>query len=178
MRRADGLADPMAKWSPAPDWSHAELVRKSWRARPVIGLTLTLIGGKLDRALAALAPSAESVGLSQVAAAMPYALRIGRDKALLVALGERLEQAGWREEGWTASDATDAQVVFEIEGDAVQEILSEAVASDLNLGSPSAAVLFAGVPVLLSRSPGSAVRLHVETSLGAYVWRWLEKRGE
>ena len=78
MRRADGLADPMAKWSPAPDWSQAELVRKSWRARPLIGLTLTLIGGKLDRALAALAPSAESVGVALAGCKMPGGFQAGR----------------------------------------------------------------------------------------------------
>ena len=176
MRKPFDMPDPMAKWTPPPDWAHAQLIRGDWRARPVLGLTLTLIGGRVDRAIAALAPGDVSAGLWQVAAAAPYALRIGRDKALLVTEGERLERAGWRDEGWTASDASDAQVVFEIEGSATRAIVAEAVAADLDAGSPSAAVLFAGVPVFLHRAQAGAVRVHVEAPLGAYVWRWLEKR--
>lgn len=170
------MPDPMAKWTPTADWSHAELIREHWRARPVLGLTQTLIGGRLDLALAALAPGARFVGLWQFADVAPYALRIGRDKAQLVGGIAAVERSGWRDDGWTASAASDAQAVFEIEGAATRDIVAEAVAADLDAESPSAAVVFAGVPALLHRAASGAARLHVEASLAAYVWRWLETR--
>ena len=170
------MPDPMAKWTPTPDWATAEIVREGWRARPVPGLTLTLIGGRLDAAIAQLAPGAPSVGLWQVAPDLPIALRIGRDKAMLVATGDPVAFSGWREGGWTASDASDAQTVFEIAGPAAPGIFPEAVLADLEAGSPSAAILFAGVPALLHRVRPDAARLHVESALAPYVWRWLETR--
>lgn len=170
------MLDPMSKWTPLPDWTKVEITRDDWRARPVLGDTLTLVGGKLDRALGALAPNAPSVGLWQIAPDLPIALRIARDKALLVTRGERLKTVGWRAEGWTASDASDAYLSIAIEGPATLDVVREATAADLDADSPSAAILFAGVPALLHRTAETAARLHVESALGAYVWRWLEKR--
>jgi heterotetrameric sarcosine oxidase gamma subunit len=171
----EAFPDPMAKWSPAPDWSTARLTRPDWRAAPVDGLHQTLLTGDLAAALATFDPRPASVGLWDVARA-PAAVRIARDRALVVSSQAPATAWGWRDEGWAASDASDAYIVLSLAGPALREIVAEATSADLDRGSRSAAIQFAGVAALLYRAAEDEARLHVEASWAAYVWRWLETR--
>ncbi len=37
------MQDPMAKWTPVPDWSAATISRDHWQARPVLGLDIVML---------------------------------------------------------------------------------------------------------------------------------------
>ncbi|SRR5690606_383703 len=166
--------DAATKWSPAPDWRHASIERTSWSARPVFGLGQTLVSGNLEVARSALWPKAEPVGLWGIAK-RDALVRIARDRALLVGDRPVAIQPGWNAEGgWAVSLADDAWFVFELSGDSARAVCAQATSADLEKGSPSAAVLFAGVTALLYRTDEITARLHVERGFAPYLWRWLE----
>lgn len=171
----EAMPDPMAKWAPVPGWSAARLARPGWSAAYIAGEFQTLLSGDLTAAFARLDPQPVSVGLWQLAR-LPAAIRIGRDRALLVGAQAFALSSGWQEGGWAASDASDAYSVLSLTGSALRSIIAEATSADIDAGSPSAAIQFAGVPALLYRVREDEARLHVEAALAPYVWRWLETR--
>lgn len=168
----EAMPDPMAKWSPAPDWGAARLARPGFTAEPVGGLFQTLLSGNLAAALG----SAALLGFWEIAPGSRYAARIARDRAMLVSPESPGLSTGWRPEGWAASDASDAYGVLKLAGAELRALVAEATAADPDLRSPSAAILFAGVPALLYRVAEDEARLHVEAGYLPYVWRWLETR--
>jgi hypothetical protein len=172
----EAFPDPASKWTPVPDWSAARLARSDWRAAPAGELFRALVTGDLEAALASLNPRSASVGLWDIAPGPLAAIRIGRDRALLVASAPAATPWGWRPGGWAVSDASDAYKAFDITGPALRQIVAEATSANVEGGSPSAAIQFAGVPGLLYRIAADQARLHVETALAPYVWRWLETR--
>lgn len=165
--------DAATKWTPVPDWRNATIARSSWSARPVQGLGQTLLSGDLDAARAALAPAAAEAGLWQVVDGDAL-VRIGRDRALLVTGRPVAAAPGWNPGGWAASAADAAWDVFELSGDNARAVCTQATSADLETGSPSAALLFAGVTGLLYRTGTDVARLHVERGFAPYIWRWLE----
>ncbi|MDE3174568.1 MAG: hypothetical protein KGM15_00475 [Pseudomonadota bacterium] len=172
----DAAPDPMAKWTPVPDWSGARLARPGWTAAPVSGLFQTLLSGDLSAAFATLSPAPASIGLWAIAASARAAIRIGRDRALLVATEPVALATGWRAGGWAASDASDAYAVIDIAGRTLREIIAEATSAEVEAGSASAAISFADVPALLYRLAADHARVHVEACFAPYLWRWLETR--
>ena len=168
--------DPMAKWSPAPDWRTARLVRGDWQAAAVTGLWLTRLSGDLDAVFAKLDRQPASVGLWEIADPDYAAIRIGRDRAVLVSTAPVALALGWHPEGFAVSDASDSYIVMGFSGEGVRALIAEATSADFETGSPSASILFAAVPALLYRTGESEARLHVEASLAPFLWRWLETR--
>ena len=106
-----------------------------------------------------------------------HVVRIARDRALIVSAGPLTVEPGWHD-GWAATPADDVYAVLEIGGAGLQALVSEATSADLDGGSPSAAIMFAGIACLLYRTGQTTARLHVERPLATYVWHWLETRGE
>jgi sarcosine oxidase gamma subunit len=166
--------DPMAKWTPVPDWALAGIEREDWSARPVATHWAALIGGDISKAIAALAPQAPEIGLFGVADTPRRVLRIARDKALLVAAAPIDMTFGWNVGGWSTTPADSMYRSFDLSGREMRRVLAEATAADLELGGRSAATLFAGVPAILYRSAIDVARLAVEIGYAPYVWRWLE----
>ena len=66
--------------------------------------------------------------------------------------------------------------MIDIDGPSMRDVLAEATSVDLDAGSPSASLLFAGVNAILYRMAEDRARLHVEAGFGPYLWRWLEER--
>ncbi len=162
-------------WTPAPDPASDRIEREGLSAGFVRGLHQVLISGDLEKAVAAIAPSAQEVGVWGLAERMPVSLRIARDRALLVSIEPLEVVPGWRD-GYVATPCDDGHAVIELSGHALADLVAEAVSADLAAGSRSATILFAGVSVLLYRPAPEAARLHVESPLAAYVWRWLDTR--
>lgn len=172
---ADTMRDRGTFWRPAPDRAAAGIEGDGFSARFVSGLGQTLVSGKLDAARAVLLPGAPEVGLWGIAPQDGYGVRIARDRALLVTPSPLTVEPGWRD-GFAASPCDDAFAVIELSGDALPELVAEATSADLEAGSRSAAVLFAGLTVFLYRTAPATARLHVESPLAACLWTWLEER--
>lgn len=166
--------DAADKWSPVPDWSTAVLDRDGWRARPRPGLFRLHLAGRIEAAIAQLAPDAPLLGLWQIATHAPAVLRIARDRALIESRMPLPAIHGWNADGWAATPADDAWMAFDIEGANLRALMAQALTADLEAGSPSAMVHFAGVPALLVRAAPDTARVTVEAGLAAYLWRWLE----
>ena len=156
---------------------------RTWTDRPLnegetkeaAGLTLhraktpkaCLVSGDLDAALKDLCPSAETVGLYQLRRDVD-GIRIARDRALLV---EVTGDAGWHKE-YALSPASGLYARFDLSGPALDDVLAEGTSADLGMGSPSAAVQFAGLTCLLTRSSHGA-ELWVEAAFATYMTSWL-----
>jgi hypothetical protein len=82
---------------------------------------------------------------------------------------------GWHDAGYATTAMDDAWQVFQLEGSRLMEMIRRGTTVDPDQPGASAAVRFAGVPVLLYRyQTETRLRLHIEHSLAAYWWRWLE----
>ena len=75
-------------------------------ARALTGHGATLLSGDLVAAIATLAPGAPLLGLHAMVPESAHALRIGRDRALLVTQAPLAAADGWRD-GWCASCVDD-----------------------------------------------------------------------
>ena len=162
-------------WTSAPDMAKAGIAGDGFFARFRAGLGQTLISGKLDIAISALAPGTPEAGLWDLAQEERVCLRIARDRALLVSATPLDLTPGWRD-GFVATPCDDAYAVIEMSGPAMPNVIAEGTSADIEANSRSAAVLFAGVPVLLYRIGADTARIHVESPLAAYLWTWLEQR--
>jgi len=176
---ADSVAETMrdrgAFWSPAPDWASARVDRPGWSARRLSAHGRTLVSGDLAAAKASLAPDAAEVGLWGISPSQPAFLRMARDKALLVTPQPLAVASGWNAAGFVATPCDDGYAAFEISGEGLRDVICEATAADLDAGSPSAAIVFAGVAGILYRRAESVAVLEVESPLSAYIWSWLER---
>lgn len=115
----------------------------------------TLISGDLDAAIAALAPGAPLLGLLAPRPVAPFALRIARDRALLITPDVLDVAPGWRER-YALSPADDLYLCLAIEGARSAQLLSACLSA--SGGSPSAAVPFGGHACLvLARETGADV---------------------
>lgn len=169
----DAMHDRGRFWTPVPDWREVALDGDGWRVRRVAGLCQTLVSGDLAAATAALAPGAGAVGLWGIAAGEAAVVRIARDRALVVSSSPAEIAPGWHG-GFAASPCDDAWAVIGLSGPGIGALAAEGTAAALDGGSPSASVMFAGVPCLLYRTAPQAARLHVESPFAAYIWTWLE----
>lgn len=170
----DTIRDRGHFWRPAA--APADIIpHHDFEARFVTGLGQTLVTGNLDAAKAVHAPEARETGLWAAAGEGECWVRIARDRALLVSRQPVPIEAGWRED-YAATPCDDAYAVIELAGDDLPRLIAEASSVDLEGGSRSASILFAGVTVLLYRTSGDTARLHVESPLSTYVWTWLADR--
>lgn len=135
---------------------------------------MALISGDLDAALAALAPGAAMVGIGGASDMRPVALRIARDRALLLT-DTATSVAGWCDPGYAVSPADGLYACLAITGPGARDLIAEGTSVDPGGASPSAAVLFAGCPCLLSGTEGGW-RLWVETPMLTYMTGWLAGR--
>ncbi len=170
----DTMHDRGNFWRPAPAVTD-QIRRPGLEARFVTGLGQTLVTGNLDAASATLASDAPEIGLWGLASEGKYSVRIARDRALLVSPTPLAVAAGWRN-GYVATPCADAYAILDLSGEELPQVIAEATSVDLDAGSRSAAILFAGVTVFLYRASHSTARLHVESPLAAYLWTWLTER--
>ncbi len=159
-------------WAPARRAEGTLVARPGFSARARTGLGQTLISGALDAALKALAPGAPLIGLYGLAPDGAHALRIARDRALIVTPAPIAAADGWRE-GWSATSLDDGWVAIEVEGEGAPLVLMQGASVDLSAGSPSAAALFAGLRTLIARTQ-AGFRLHVEAPWLEALMTWLD----
>ncbi|HKN28037.1 MAG TPA: hypothetical protein VJY34_09200 [Roseiarcus sp.] len=161
-------------WAPARRGTGTLIDRPRLTARALGGLGRTLISGDLGAAIAAIAPGAPLIGLYGPAPTGAHALRIARDRALLVTPAPLAAADGWRD-GWCATGVDDGWAAIDLEGPDAPSALAQGTSADLAADSPSAAVLFAGLRCLLARIDGG-FRLHVEAPWLEALLAWLDGR--
>lgn len=168
------MRDFATKWSPVPDWTTVRIERQGLSVKPIAGLSQILISGRLDAALSLLHTPARITGAADPAAGDPYAIRLARDRLLLISSEPPDLTPSWHDAGFAVSTMDDAYVIVQIDGYLLPEILSRGSSLDFSHGGNSVATRFAGVPVLLYRYQNSTcLRIHVERGLAAYLWRWI-----
>ena len=91
------LSDRSKFWAASPHWVSARIERQGWQAQALLGLGQTLISGRIAGAVETLAPGAPEVGLWGVVEANQYAVRIARDRALIVSAEPQAVEPGWRD---------------------------------------------------------------------------------
>ena len=146
--------------------------RRRLSAHAVTGRGQTLISGNLDAGLGALAAGAPMLGLYGLVCEGPHALRIARDRALLVTEAPLAVADGWRD-GWCATAVDDGWAIVDVEGDDAPLALMQATGADLSVNSPSAALRVVGLNALLVRT-ASGFRLHVERTWLEALLSWLD----
>jgi hypothetical protein len=142
------------------------------QARALSGRGQTLVSGDLEAAIAALAPGAPVLGLYTLAPDGAHALRIARDRALLVTPSPLGAAEGWRGT-WCATGLDDGWAAIDIEGPDAPRALAQGTAADLCANSPSAAAAFAGLTCLLART-SAGFRLHIEALWLEALLTWLD----
>ncbi len=160
-------------WAPAREPVGALVEQAGFVVRARTGLGQTLMSGDLEAALTTLARGAPPMlGLYELVPRGRHALRIARDRALLVTPAPIAAAQGWRD-GFCATPMDDAYAVIDVEGEGAHLVLMQATAADLRAGSPSAALMFAGQRCLLART-AAGFRLHVERPRLEALLTWLD----
>ena len=163
------MADLGECWPKEPDWSAAP---HAWglEIRPVDGVFQTLVSGDLE------AWSAESrIGLDVAPPpGRDYAVRVARDRVLAVTTQPMASRPGWNAGGHAATDVSGGYLFLEISGERLAALLSRATTLPRLDASPSAAIRFAGLDAVAYFMGQGVLRLHVDRSLSAYLWSWLQ----
>jgi sarcosine oxidase, subunit gamma len=132
-----------------------------------------LISGGLEAAIAALAPGAPFLGRGATVPDAPFALRIARDRALLVTDAPADVASGWHA-SYAATPADDLYLRLAIEGKEAATIMAAGTGASLEESSPSAMVLFAGTKCLVARASRGFL-IWVERPDAAYLWSFLAR---
>lgn len=159
------------KWLPPPDHA-ARLEMPGLSAHLLACPDQFLVSGDLHGfgRVSGLDPA--GVGALGQVAAPRYALRLARDRLLIVGPLTGIAE-GWNPAGFAVTACGAALAVIELSGAAVPDVLARATLIDSATPGPSTAVSFAGVPAMIYRKD-RVVRLHVERGLVAYLWLWLD----
>jgi hypothetical protein len=159
-------------WPPAWRAEGILIDRSRLQARALSGRGSAMISGEIEAAIRALAPGAPILGLYALAPEGAHALRIARDRALLVTPAPLGTADGWRE-SWCATSVDDGWAAVDVAGPETPLALMQGTSTDLAANSPSAAVLFAGLRCLLVRTE-AGFRLHVEAPWLEALLIWMD----
>ena len=159
-------------WAPARPVGGTLVARPGFTARAATGLGRTLVSGDIEAAIEAIAPGAPVLGLYALTPRAGHALRIARDRALLVTPAPLAAEDGWRD-GFCATTVDDGWAAIDVEGPDARLVLMQGTSADVEAPCPSAAVLFAGFRALLGRTD-AGFRLHVERPWLEALLTWLD----
>lgn len=132
-----------------------------------------MISGDLMAALTALAPGAPMLGCGAQAPQGAHAIRIARDRALLVTPEPLDADAGWYGV-YAISLADDLYSVITLSGPRAEEIASACTSVPLDGSSASATTLFGGIGAHVTRS-GDTLVIRVQAPDAAALWSLLAR---
>ena len=159
-------------WPPARRAQGTLILRPRLQARALSGRGSTMVSGDVEAAVTAIAPGAPILGLYALAPEGAHALRVARDRALLVTPAPLGAADGWRE-GWCVTSVDDGWAAVDVDGPDAPLALAQGTSADLTGRSSSAAVLFAGLRCLLVRTD-AGFRLHVEAPWLEALLTWMD----
>jgi sarcosine oxidase gamma subunit len=169
------MRDLTSSWPAVPDWSNAALLHSGIICRSVVVASQHLVSGNLAGFSKRAGLIDQGVGAFGVTGGDRYALRIARDRMLVVNGPEDATRGSWYADGFAVTDVSALYHVFAFEGDGLDRLIGEAMLLDPKAESPSAATTFAGQQALVYHHEGR-LRLHVERGFAPYIWQWLEAR--
>lgn len=132
-----------------------------------------MISGDLDAALSALVEGPPVLGCGAPAPEGTHAIRIARDRALLVTDAPLDVAPGWHG-SYAISLADDLYTLISLEGPRVEEIAAACTATPLDGSSPSATTLFGGLGAHVTRG-GNRLMIRVQSPDGAALWSLLAR---
>ena len=161
------------RWQPAGE-ALAGFAGPGVTVTPVQGRRQTLISGPVAGALAAVGLT-RAHGWPEVVAAAPYALRLRRDRVLVVD-GPALP-AGWdAQAGLAVSDMSDGLHIIEISGEKAFDLIRAGTEISRADASASVVRLLAGHEVALYfHGGGDRLRLHVSAPEAPALMLWLRR---
>jgi hypothetical protein len=170
----DSMPDISARWRPEPDWPNARLQGPTLDIRAVPSLPQRLVSGDIARFLDRHGLG-EGLGALGLASGGRYAVRVARDRLLVVGLAAAECVDGWHAEGYGVSTVGSGLRVLDAQGAGVRDLLARATTVDPDDPGPSAALLFCGLTcTVYFHGDRQTLRVHVDRSLAAYLWEWLE----
>lgn len=158
------------------DWVSAEPDVGEQQHRDGVTLTLiptppmTMVSGDITQL--AVTHDTAVVGLGEVPPTQSFLVRLARDRALWIRPPKHTPTDGWHDgAAWTEVDGSYA--VVQVEGVRSMHLLQQGTSVNLQEGSPSATLLFAGQAATLTRE-GAAWWILVERAWLPCIWTWLE----
>lgn len=170
------MRDLAEKWPAAPDWQAAVLNLGGVIVKTVSGLNQSLVSGDLAAWADFSGIVGQGAGANDLVRGDRYALRVARDRMLVVSARPLTVAPGWHRQGFAVTNMDAALHVFDIAGPGVPRLLARATTAAPDANSTSAALLFAGVSVCVYRfEDAQHIRVHVDRGLAPYLWEWLEQ---
>lgn len=167
------MRDRSGFW-PTPPVSGAQLHGMGLSVCLLAPVPQVMVSGALDRFLT-LQGMAPPVGLLGQVPSAQYGLRLARNRMLAVGLRQDHATAGWQD-GFATTPMTGALAVLDIQGPGAMDLFARASAIAPRCHSPSAALIFAGMPAALCQYDGG-LRLHIDRGLVAYLFDWITATG-
>ncbi len=161
------------KWSKAQDWQDAVIEAPGLKIGSVSGLHQRLVSGDLAAWAAASDFDGTAVGAFGQAAGIRYTVRLARDRLLVVSTTPLGIATGWHSQGFAVTEISAGLHLFEVTGEMVDAFVARGTTLDPKQVGASAALSFAGIDSIVYRH-GTALRLHVDRGLAAYLWTWME----
>jgi len=168
------MLDLGQRWPAAPDFASALIEAGGIKVTPINGLSRHLVSGNLDFFLQKAELDA-AVGALGLAMGDRYAMRLARDRMMVVGMAGDLVAPGWHDEGFAVTNISAAFQAFAIEGAFSSGLLQHATFLDVANPGPSANVPFANYPTVLhAHETSETLMLHVERGLAAALFDWLD----
>jgi len=173
--RVDPLRMDMAqKWMPVPLWDEVAESTAGLAMRTLSLPAVHVVTGKLHMAERQMGLPRDLIGWPEVAQGERYAVRLGRDKALVVGMPELT--AGWHAQGFGVSPSESAGVVFEIKGPLMPRWLALGSEFGLSRASRAATRQFGAFGTVMYRhGDPMTLRVHVSRPLATAFLTWLRQ---
>lgn len=168
------MLDHGKKWPEPPDWTTARVSIEGLTITSITGMSQFYVSGNLDgfRAIHGLATPHGLLGL---ATGRRFAVRMARDRMLVVGIGDDELVTGWHNAGYGVTRMSSALHVFEIAGPLARDLIARGCVFDDRDPGPCSTIQFAGVTVsLYSHGDADILRLHVDRGLASYLWSWID----
>jgi hypothetical protein len=169
------MLDLSSKWPRPPDWTAAHMHCAGTEVRCRSVGAQVLVSGPMERIGVTFPGFGAPACLLEAVAGDSYAVRIARDRVLLVGPAADDLVSGWHPAGLAITRMDAGLLAFEAKGEGTEGIMARGMAVDLGTRSPSAAAGFAGFEALIYRhGPEQRLRIHVSRTLAASLWTWFQ----
>lgn len=168
------MLDHGKKWPEPVAWEDARVAVDGLAIVSRPGLSQFYVSGDVDAFLARHS-LAGPVGLLGQVFGDRYALRLARDRVMVVGVGDDALVTGWDQAGgYGVTRMSSALHVFEIAGPLARDLVARGCVFDPHEPGPCSTIQFAGINVsLYCHGDPEVLRLHIDRGLASYLWSWI-----